>query len=156
MCGLFLCCTLYYFSNYAVGLALPACGAGFMHLSGVCPPVCLSTRPSVCRSTGPQQQTRCCRFAAAGPAGRRYRLIAARRTAARRAAGRCRQCHIVSVCRKLNTDCFSLHLCMFVSLLCCVRTSFNQTALIRGYFDHFNKILADQTFNSCCYFILQV
>jgi len=25
---------------------------------------------------GPQQQTRCCRFAAVGPAGRRYRLIA--------------------------------------------------------------------------------
>jgi len=36
-----------------------------------------SVRPSVCPSTGPQQQTRCCRFAAVGPAGRRYRLIAA-------------------------------------------------------------------------------
>jgi len=42
---------------------------GSMQLSGV--------RPSVCPSTGPQQQTRCCRFAAVGPAGRRYRLIAA-------------------------------------------------------------------------------
>ena len=36
----------------------------------------MSVRPSVCPSTGPQQQTRCCRFAAVGPAGRRYRLIA--------------------------------------------------------------------------------
>ena len=38
-----------------------------------CPPVC----PSVCHSISPQQQTRCCRFAAEGPAGRRYRWIAA-------------------------------------------------------------------------------
>ena len=30
---------------------------------GVCPPVC--------SSTGPQQQTRCCRIAAVGPTGRR-------------------------------------------------------------------------------------
>ena len=32
-----------------------------------------------------------------GPVGRRYRSIAARRTAARRAAGECGQCHVVSV-----------------------------------------------------------
>ena len=37
----------------------------------------LSVCPSACPSTGPQQQTRCCRFAAVGPAGRRYRSIAA-------------------------------------------------------------------------------
>jgi len=35
----------------------------------------LSVCPSACPSTGPQQQTRCCRFAAVGPAGRRYRSI---------------------------------------------------------------------------------
>ena len=40
------------------------CAAGFMKRYGV--------RPSVCPSMGPQQQTRCCRFAAVGPAGRRY------------------------------------------------------------------------------------
>jgi len=37
-----------------------------------------SVRPSVCRGMGPQQQTRCCRFAAVGPAGRRQRSIALR------------------------------------------------------------------------------
>ena len=49
-----------------------------------------------------------CRFAAVGPAGRRYRSIAARRTAARHAAGQCGQCHIVGVRRRLNTDSFTL------------------------------------------------
>ena len=39
-----------------------------------------------------------------GPAGMRYRSIAARRTAALRAAGACGQCHVASVRRKLNTD----------------------------------------------------
>jgi len=34
--------------------------------------------PSVCPSKSPQQQTRCCRFAAVGPVNRRYRLTAAR------------------------------------------------------------------------------
>ena len=52
-----------------------------MHLSGVRP----SVRPSVCPSLGHS----CC-----GAAGRRYRSIAARRTAA---AGECGQCHVVSV-----------------------------------------------------------
>jgi len=35
-------------------------------------------RPSVCPSIGQRQQTRCCRFAAVGPAGKRYRSMAAR------------------------------------------------------------------------------
>ena len=48
-------------------------------------------RPSVCPSTDPRQQTRCCRFAAEGPAGRRYRSIGAA------AACECGQCHVVSV-----------------------------------------------------------
>ena len=51
--------------------------------------------PSVCPSMSPQQQTRCCRFAAAGPTGSRYRSIAA----ARRATCECGQCHVVSVRR---------------------------------------------------------
>jgi len=38
-----------------------------------CPTVC----PPVCHIVGPPQQTRCYRFAAVGPAGRRYRSIAA-------------------------------------------------------------------------------
>jgi len=44
-------------------------GAGSMKQYGVRP----SVRKSVCPSTDPQQQTRCCRFAAVGPAGTRYR-----------------------------------------------------------------------------------
>jgi len=39
----------------------------------------------------PQRQTRCCRFAAVGPAGRRYRSIVAA------AAVECGQCHVVGV-----------------------------------------------------------
>ena len=48
---------------------------------------CLSVRPSVCLSV-PARVT-AANFAAVGPAGRKYRSIAARRTAARRAAGEC-------------------------------------------------------------------
>jgi len=51
------------------------------HLSDFYP----SVRPFVCPRMGPHQQAHHCRFAAGGPAGRRYRSIAARRTAARRA-----------------------------------------------------------------------
>jgi len=58
--------------------------------------------------TDPQQQTRCCRFAAVGPAGRRYRSIAAA------AAGECGQCHVVSVRRQLNTDLFIYFTIMIV------------------------------------------
>ena len=59
-------------------------------------------RPSVCPSMGLQQQTRCCRFAAVCPAGRRYRSMIA--AAAACAAGECGQCHVVSVRRQLNAD----------------------------------------------------
>ena len=51
-----------------------------MHLSDVCLSVRLFVRPSVCPSMGHSRKHCCC-----GPAGRRYRSIAARRTAARRA-----------------------------------------------------------------------
>jgi len=50
-----------------------------------------SVRSSVCPSMGPPQQAQCCSFAAVGPAGRRYRSIAAA------AASECGQCHVVSV-----------------------------------------------------------
>ena len=50
-------------------------------------------RLSVCPSMGSQQQTRCCRFAAASPADGRCRSIAAAAT------GECGQCHVVSVGR---------------------------------------------------------
>ena len=56
---------------------------------------CPSVRVSP--SIGPQQQTRCCRFAALGPAGGRYRLIAARVRRSVAAAGECGRCHVVSV-----------------------------------------------------------
>jgi len=61
-------CTLY----TAFSVSDTAClvgGAGSMKQYVVC--------PSVCPSMSPQQQTRCCRLAAVGPAGRRYRSIAA-------------------------------------------------------------------------------
>jgi len=48
-------------------------------------------RLSVCPCMGPQHRTRCCRFAAVGPAGMRYRSIAAA------AVGECGQCHVISV-----------------------------------------------------------
>jgi len=53
-----------------VGTACIACGAGLWNGT-------VSVRLSVCPSIDPQQQTRCCRFAAVGPAGRSYRSIAA-------------------------------------------------------------------------------
>jgi len=56
---------------------------GSMKRYGVRP----SVRPFVCPSMGPQQQTRCYRFAAVGLVGRRYRSIAAA------AEGKCRRCH---------------------------------------------------------------
>ena len=65
-----------------------------MHLSGV---------RSVCPSMGPQQQTRCCRFAAAGPAGRIYRLIAAWCTAEMHMMGKCSYCHFF-----VSTDLFTI------------------------------------------------
>ena len=43
----------------------------------VCPYVRPSVRPSVYPSMGPQQKIRCCGFPDVGPAGRRYRSIAA-------------------------------------------------------------------------------
>ena len=80
------------------------CGAESKHQSRV--------RPSVFPSVV------CCGFAAVGPAGRRYRSIASRRTAARRAAGECGQCHVVGVRRRLSTDLFR-----FVYGLCEIVTS---------------------------------
>jgi len=68
-----------------VGTARIACGAGSVKPYGV--------RLSVCRNMGPPQ-SRCCRFAAVGPAGRRYRLTAAA------AAGECGQCHRVVIVRR--------------------------------------------------------
>ena len=69
-----------------------------MQLLGVRP----SVRPSL-RLSRSTDAHRCCRFAAEGPAGSRYRSIAAAAgcssstcTAARRAAGECGQCHVVS------------------------------------------------------------
>ena len=59
--------------------------------------------PSVCPSTGPQQQTHCCRFAVVSPASRRYRSNAAGRCLAAAAVGECGQCHVISMRRKLNT-----------------------------------------------------
>ena len=61
-----------------------------MQLSGVSPTVRSSLCRSVCRSTGTQRQTRCWRFAAVGPAGKRYLSIAAQRSASGACGGRMR------------------------------------------------------------------
>ena len=68
-----------------IGTTYIVCGAWFLKWYGVC--------PSVCGSMGSQQQSGCCRFAAVGPAGRRYQSIAAA------VADECGQCHAVSICR---------------------------------------------------------
>jgi len=52
--------------------------------------------PHISWHCGVRPQTRCCRFAAVGTAGRRYRSIVARQRSAA-AAGECGQCHVVSV-----------------------------------------------------------
>ena len=60
--------------RYFVSLfALPACYPQQDLSNGT-----VSVRRSVCLSSGSLQQTQCCRFAAVGPAGTRYRSIAAR------------------------------------------------------------------------------
>jgi len=74
----------------ACGIFAPGstvCGAGFMKRYDVRPSVRLSAR--------------CCKFAAVGPASRRYRSIAAA------VACECGQCHAVSVRRPLNLLLFS-------------------------------------------------
>jgi len=49
------------------------CGARKVYVTVWSPSVCQSVLPFVCLSYhGAQQQTRCCRFAAVGPASRRY------------------------------------------------------------------------------------
>ena len=77
-----------------IGTARIVCGSGSMKRHGVC--------PFVCPSMGPQQQTRCCRFAVVGSAGRRYRSIGAR---------------VVSLRRLLNTDLFIYHRTIPIHLL---------------------------------------
>jgi len=87
-----------YRCNLIVGNATVrvVCGAGSMHLPGVRPSVRPSVLLCVRHLSHPAAARRYCRFAAAGPAGRRYRSIAARRDV-RRAAGECGQCRVVSV-----------------------------------------------------------
>ena len=77
-------------------------------------------RPSVCPSCLSRSPAarRCCRFAAVGPAGRRYRLIAAAAELHSSTAhsstgcvGECGQCHVLSWPEKLNTDVFPRQSC---------------------------------------------
>ena len=86
-----------------------------VYVSVGCPSVCPSGCPSIGRAHSSKSAAAgCSGFAAVGPAGRRYRSTAARRAAA--AAGKCGQCHVVSVRRKLNNvDCSNLGNCLPVS-----------------------------------------
>jgi len=63
------------------------------------PSVRLSVRPSllppVCPSVGPQQQSRCCWFAAVSPG----QDISIKLLQQRRTSGECGQCHVVSIRR---------------------------------------------------------
>jgi len=74
---------------HIIGTVRIVYGAGSMLRYGV--------RSSVCPSMVPQQQTRCCRFAAVGPAGRSYLSIAAGRTAA---AAYGRRMRVVPCCQR--------------------------------------------------------
>jgi len=100
-------------------LALPACGAGSVKRYGVCPSVC----PSFCPSMGPQQHTRCCRFAVVGPVDRIEISIdccsSSRRT---RAVPRCQRTSITDhrvVTRATSISCrpVSLSVCTPVGVL---------------------------------------
>ena len=83
-----------------IGTARIVCEAGSMKRYGVRSSFC----PSVCPSMSQQQQTRCCRFAAVGPAAGDTSID--RLLQQRRAAGECGHCHVVSVRGQLNTDLF--------------------------------------------------
>jgi len=64
--------------------------------------------PSVGPSMGPQQETRCCRFAAVGPADRRYRpIVGSTARSSKRGQWRPR-------CRRGSTDLF----CFYRAMLC--------------------------------------
>ena len=87
--------TFVFFARLFIGTASVVCGAGSMKQCGVCPSVCLSQH-------GPQQQTRYWSIAAA-------------------AAGKCGQCHVVSVRRWLNTDLWCFPLLLWHSVLWMIR-----------------------------------
>ena len=71
--------------------------------------LCLSICLSVPAWAHGSKLTEHCRLAAVGLAGRRYQLLHGRHSAV--TVGECRQCHIVSVRRKLNTDLFFFFIC---------------------------------------------
>jgi len=81
-----------------------------------------SVRLSVCLSAiGHSIKHHSSKICCCGSAGRRYRSIAARRTAAGRAAGECGQCHVVSVRSGLTQICLSQRETRFLAILFCGR-----------------------------------
>jgi len=78
-----------------------------MQLSGVRPSVCLSHLAAARRS---------CRFAAAGPASRRYRSIAAVAAGEMRAVPRCQRMYVAEHTQTFIVCFFSV--CFIVSLSC--------------------------------------
>jgi len=81
-----------------------------------------ATATVVCPSTGPQQQTRCTRLAAVGPAAGEFdRSLHGRRSSTRRVAGECGQWRVVSVRRKLNIDLRCWSRCVLET--CCLSDS---------------------------------
>ena len=75
-----------------------------------CPSVCLS----VCPSMSPQQQTHCLLWAR--PAGDIDQWCMAGTQQQQHVAGECGQCHVVSMCRKLNTQTCSASYIVTVSV----------------------------------------
>ena len=87
-------CVCVTFSNcWQLGTACIACSEGsmYVHLSRLTITFC------------------CSRFAAVGPAARRYQPLAARQavSSSHNAAAKCEQCHTISWCRKLNKEMLS-------------------------------------------------
>jgi len=96
---------------------------------------------SVCLSHQSTAAAACGEFAAVGPAGGRYRSIAARPAL----SSKCDQCHVVSWRTKLNTDLFTLllrssrkaqcydeHALLFVCLSVCLSVGLTVRACISG------------------------
>ena len=98
------------YSQQIIVTARTACGRVYVTVrcpSSVCPSVCLSQLSTTAAACGG--------FAALGPADRRYRSIAARRTAANAP----QQCHVRSRRRRLSKNLLSLFpsVCVYQSIL---------------------------------------
>ena len=109
----------------------------YSHLSAQCAEQGLwNCRASVRLSRHSAAAPRCGGFAAVGPAGGRYRSIAAARPARR---SNCEQCRVVSGRRKLNTDLF-WYGWSWLALFCCTTREWRHSWCQRSI-SNFNSVL---------------